>query len=305
MKKKLIFFIVILIISIFYALQDKKILPTTNTQSIPDVQVSSIEQDKTIKNNPKNDEALPTKPKDEDIKNIKSHVREELKDSEYFDIVVDFEIDNEEIMKRFAPTQIYQNSKSVIRDLADCLKDFCSMKPDEDGFFDPKNTVADKVLAKNLELLLLVAREGNLFEFNVNDLDFEKIFNSQNLKVQKNALELYLSYNNSPNDISKLFDYADSFKDEAKGVFYASLDDATKQNPDLRSTYLSAISTDLNSAGGLEKVEIIKNLKNYNLDIEELPSALSPLCQEESSKINDIINVTLKDLNISRSSICK
>lgn len=303
MKKITIFIITSLLILISIYLAKTK----SNTQSKEISSNTSIEKTKMITSEVQklNSEKIPAKPLDVDMTKIKSHLTKEIKDSDYIDTVVDFELGNSEIFEKFPPTVIYENSKKVVRDLADCLKDFCSMKPDEDGFFDPANTVADKVIAKNLELLIMVSREGNLFEFNVDDLDFEKVFSSQNIKVQRYALELYLQSYNSANDISKLFDYADKFKDDAKALFFSSLDEATKQNPDLRETYLNTIFSDLKSANGLEKVEIIKSIKNYNLDIEEMPKALSSICDEKSQKINDIIDVTLKEINVSRKSICK
>lgn len=298
--KKIISISVIVLITLsikFFFRGEKSPEVHTKEPTSVDITTSEIESVKT--------ETIPAKASDVDMKKIKSHLTEEIKDSEYFDNVVDFDLDNTEIFQKFPPTVIYENSKKVVRDLADCLKDFCSMKPDEDGFFDPANTVADKVIAKNLELLIMVSREGNLFEFNVNEIDFEKVFSSQNIKVQRNGLELYLQSYNSTNDIAKLFDYAEKFKDDAKAMFFTSLDDATKQNPDLRNTYLDAINSDLSSAKGLEKVEIIKNIRNYNLDKEEMVHALSSICNEKSQKINDIIDVTLSEIKSSRSLICK
>lgn len=275
--------------------------------AIPQVkEIEEIKEEKIVKNLKTENKNTPTtRPAKKDIEVLKSKIKKPLKETDYFENIMDFEVEATTLFENYPPTTIYENSKAIVSDLADCLENFCSMQPDEDGFFDPANTVADKVINRNLELLLIVSREGNLFEFNVNDIDFEKVFASQNLSVQKNALELYLQSNKEVKDIDRLFDYADKFKDSAKAMFYTSLDLATKQDADLRGTYLNAINEDLQKASGLEKVEIIKNIKNYNLDVEEVPLALASLCQENSVKIRNIIDVTLSENGIKKSVICK
>jgi len=181
------------------------------------------------------------------------------------------------------------------------------MSADRDGYFDPKNTVADKLLARNLKLLYLVSTESNIFEYNLDDLDFERIFQSQNNTVQENALKLYLNRYSEQSDIIKLFNISSSIQEDVKGSFYALLDDATKQDPYLREAYLGSINDELKNANGYTKIEIIEKIEFLSIDKEEAKKAFDSICSEKSEKIINAFNVNLKKNksgNITFDSIC-
>ncbi|EQC46659.1 hypothetical protein [Bacteriovorax sp. Seq25_V] len=233
-------------------------------------------------------------PNKSDITSLKASIKKEMSESVYFDEVIDFSKSEEEFFAKQAPTSIYSNAKELIKQITDCLTDFCSMSADKDGYFDPKNTVADKVLARNLKLLYLVSTESNIFDYNIDDLDFETIFKSQNNFVQENALKLYLNRYQEQADIVKLFNFSNNIQEEVKGTFYAMLDEVTKQDPYLRDTFLSSLNSELKNASGYTKIEIIEKIEYLDIDKEEAKKAFDSICSEKSDKIINAFNVNLK-----------
>lgn len=298
MKTK-IFLSLIIAASLTFYFTSKNKSPNNNQQSTSSkADISSQESDvnsKKVDSESKND--LSGQMANQDMDQLKPIIEKSSKDNEFNEAVVDFSMDPREILEKISPTVIYQNSKSIINNLSACIDNHCGMKPDTDGYFDPENTVEQKLINRNLELLLLVSTEGNLFEFNINDVDFEKIFKGQNKKMIKNALKLYLSYYKDEASIVKLFDYSINFKDELKANFYSQISEATSQSPDLRAVYLSAIESDFKNSSGLERVELIKNIKLYNLDREEIKPTLTSLCSETNDKILNIVKVSLDEIN--------
>ncbi len=275
-------------------------------QRTPKQNKDSIKKEVETVSKPEKSEIRPT-PVKTDISKLRTVLKKEMSESAFFEEVIDFSKSEEEFFKSQPPTTIYANSKELIKQITDCLSTFCSMSADRDGYFDPKNTVADKLLARNLKLLYLVSTESNIFEYNLDDLDFERIFQSQNNTVQENALKLYLNRYSEQSDIIKLFNISSSIQEDVKGSFYALLDDATKQDPYLREAYLGSINDELKNANGYTKIEIIEKIEFLSIDKEEAKKAFDSICSEKSEKIINAFNVNLKKNksgNITFDSIC-
>ncbi len=275
-------------------------------QRTPKQNKDSIKKEVETVSKPEKSEIRPT-PVKIDISKLRTVLKKEMSESAFFEEIIDFSKSEEEFFKSQPPTTIYANSKELIKQITDCLSTFCSMSADRDGYFDPKNTVADKLLARNLKLLYLVSTESNIFEYNLDDLDFERIFQSQNNTVQENALKLYLNRYSEQSDIIKLFNISSSIQEDVKGSFYALLDDATKQDPYLREAYLGSINDELKNANGYTKIEIIEKIEFLSIDKEEAKKAFDSICSEKSEKIINAFNVNLKKNksgNITFDSIC-
>jgi len=246
-----------------------------------------------------------------DIKLIEEKINKEITESDFWNKIVDYTLSNKEILDTVDAVKVYKYSKSVIIEIADCIKYHCGIEADADGYFDPENTTADKVLKRNLQLLNGVTEEAAILDYTIDDINFDQIFTSKNADVQVEGIKLYLANSNDPDDILGLIDRSSSFNSYTQGTFLSLLDDVTKQSPELRHAYISSIEKTMKSKQGMSIIHIAENLENLNLDIEELHNILKSTCAITSQKIKNkvyyyfAIYIKKKNLNLSLDNICK
>lgn len=240
-------------------------------------------------------QSLKASPQVKDLEVVINSIDKEVSKSQYWDMTIDFTQSEREILAKIDAVKIYEHSKKVISNIASCIEDHCGLSADQDGYFDPSNTTADKLLARNLKLLNLVSQEAQILDYNLDEIDYDQIFASQNAEVQLEGIKLYLANNDSPDDLLGLIDKATKFKDETKGQFFAQMDNVTQQVPELRHAYVQTIGKMLTNENGNSIVEISENLSNLNLDIEELDQIMKSSCSIASQKIKKVLEVNFND----------
>lgn len=302
MKTKVIIIISIISISLYFLFKNKS---TTGK----DVSGQTNKTRVTPAGSPQKNE-FKAAPQVKDLEVLAKSISKEVSKTTFWESTIDFSLSERQILKKIDPMKVYIHSKNVISNLSKCVAEHCGLRPDEDGFFDPANTTADKLLARNLKLLNLVHDETTIFDFNLEGIEFDDIFSSKNSDVQLNGLILFLKTKDSPEDIQYLFKRASLFDDTVKGQFFSQMDDVTKQSPELRNTYVGTITNMLNNENGNSVVEISENLGNLNLDIEELQVIIKGSCNQDSERIQNVLRVNFneylskKNLNLTYEEAC-
>lgn len=240
-------------------------------------------------------ETFKASPQVKDLEVISKSISKEVSKTDYWNKTIDFTLSEREILQKVDPIKVYEHSKQIISDISKCINEHCGISPDQDGYFDPKNTTADKLLARNLKLLNLVSEDSAIFNYHIDEINFDEVFNSNNSEVQLEGVKLYLRNKDSVEDIQGLFSKAKSFDDSVKGQFFSHVDEVTRQSPELRNDFVSSISKMLKDDNGNTVVEISENIHKLDLDIEEAQRIMKETCSTESSRIKKVLSVNFNE----------
>lgn len=290
-RSQIIPLIIILIGTSLYFYSQKKVNKSITTKK------SLIPKKRKVLNEVPNKETqvIKASPQVKDLEVISKSISKKVSKSDYWNKMIDFSMTEREIVQKVDAIKVYEHSKQVISDISKCINDHCGIQADQDGYFDPKNTTADKLLARNLKLLNMVSEDAAIFNYHIDEIDFDQVFNSDNNEVQLEGVKLYLRNKDSSEDIQYLFSKANSFDDAVKGQFFSHVDEVTRQSPELRNEFVGSISSMLKNENGNTVVEISENIHKLDLDIEEAQRIIKETCSTESEKIKKILSVNFNE----------
>ena len=288
MKKVIAFIILSFLFYKYYF--DKKVPTPSHSQTIKEDKVTI--KSKILKNVSKK---MPSK---SETSKEKDESKEVLTEELVMDEVMDFSKSEKQLIKKFGPVYLYDFSKAMLAELANCIENDCGIEYDKKKFYDKDLTLGHSLIARNLSLLNTISKEASIFSFNVTDVDLDKFLELKSKDTFIPAYELKLNYSE---DIEKVIKEVNLNSADKYDAFVTITYKHSMYRPQIEQEVTNKLISKMKETSGEDRIANIEAFSKLNANKENKEQYYKEICD---SKKSYLIKAANKKLNIPEDSQC-
>lgn len=183
-----------------------------------------------------------------------------------------FNLDTETLLQDWKQEKLQKYLVQASVDLSQCLEEnLCGeQEPTDSPYFNPDYTDSHTHLEHNLGHLVFLNEIGELDLDVLTDDLLEKLLTIENEGIQQKAIELKLAKGINSHNYDDLLRLTEGLKSNAALSSLAVLSQYSQKDSQYRWPFIQTLKRVVEGHNQHRAVEVIKHVKNYNLDWDEL-----------------------------------